>query len=159
MDILRLLAYNHWANGSLTKQIEKLPPTFFLQNFGGSFGSIQATLTHVFESDWIWLTRFQGSPTDNIPTWSFADAHTLIDRWNTIQHDMQMVVRKLIAESKESISFKTRAGHPLVMPLSEIITHISHHGSYHRGQVANMIRMAGEKPVGTDYFLFSIQNK
>jgi uncharacterized damage-inducible protein DinB len=43
------------------------------------------------------------------------------------------------------------------MPLTDIITHISHHGSYHRGQLANMIRMSGEKPVSTDYFIFSLE--
>ena len=157
MEILKLLEYNRWANGLIASQIETLTAEICDKDSGGSFGSIQATLAHLLEADWLWLSRFQGNASVEVPNWKKHSAHAILPEWIRIQDEMMIASRQLLQDPNTQITFKTRKGQPFTMPPGEIITHISHHGSYHRGQLANMIRMAGEKPVSTDYFLFSIQ--
>ena len=36
------------------------------------------------------------------------------------------------------------------IPYWQVVLHLVNHGSYHRGQVATMLRQAGIKPPGTD---------
>jgi uncharacterized damage-inducible protein DinB len=154
MNAIVLLEYHRWANGLLTSQIETLSPEIFNKDFRGSFGTLRATLLHLLDADHLWLTRFKGIPPADLP--QTDNAATLIHEWLRIQDEMLEVARPLTTDPNKTLEFKTRKGQPIKMLLTEIITHISHHGSYHRGQMANMIRMAGEKPVGTDYFLFSL---
>jgi uncharacterized damage-inducible protein DinB len=61
MDIIKLVEYNIWANRLIGKQIESLLPELFVKQVGGSFGSINATVIHLLESDWLWLKRFEAA--------------------------------------------------------------------------------------------------
>ncbi|HEY0741604.1 MAG TPA: DinB family protein [Chryseosolibacter sp.] len=159
MEPLKLLEYNRWANSLILDQAETLTQQILEKEFGGSFGSIRATLIHVLESDWLWLKRFQGVPLADIPAWKVHSASDIKKVWIPIQNEMVDMAKQFSTEPKKPIEFKTRKGQPFVMPFSEIVTHISHHGSYHRGQITNMIRSAGEKPVSTDYFIFSVSHQ
>lgn len=156
MEPLKLLEYNRWANSLIQDQLETLPRQLLEKEYGGSFGSIRATLIHVLESDWLWLKRFQGIPLAGIPEWNLASASDIKHVWVPIQNEMVEVGKQCSAQPDKAIEFITRKGQPFVLPFAEIVTHISHHGSYHRGQITNMIRSAGEKPVSTDYFIFSV---
>jgi len=53
------------------------------------------------------------------------------------------------------VSDKTSAGHPYEATVEDILLHVPLHGSYHRGQVATLLRQAGSEPVATDYIVFS----
>ena len=35
-----------------------------------------------------------------------------------------------------------------------MLQHLVNHGTYHRGQVATMLRQLGAKPIGTDLIIF-----
>jgi uncharacterized damage-inducible protein DinB len=52
------------------------------------------------------------------------------------------------------IEFTNFAGETYKMKLIDILTHVSHHSSYHRGQIARAIREAGLEPPKTDLMLF-----
>lgn len=52
------------------------------------------------------------------------------------------------------IEFTNLAGEFYKMKLIDILSHVSHHSSYHRGQIARAIREAGLEPPQTDLMLF-----
>jgi len=52
------------------------------------------------------------------------------------------------------ISIKTSSGGVFASPLWQMLQHLANHGSYHRGQVATMLRQLGCKPSGTDLIGF-----
>ena len=49
------------------------------------------------------------------------------------------------------MSFK---GDTFTRPLGETLVHIVNHGTYHRGQVATLLRQLGKIPASTDYLLY-----
>ena len=159
MDVLKLLEYNRWANHLLASQIETFTQEVFEKDLGGSFPSMRATIIHVLESDWLWLNRFNGVLPAEVPRWKTDDSRAITREWGRIQDEMFIVSKRMVQDLNKTIGFRTRKGQQLTMLLTDILTHISHHGSYHRGQLANMIRMSGEKPVGTDYFIFTLGNR
>lgn len=155
MDVLNLIDYNTWANRKIAAQIRSIPQELFEKNVGGSFGSMKATLIHLLESDWLWVKRFQGIPlAPALPDWQNTTAADVVDNWKTVQDEMRASVRDLKNIPGRQIDFITRKGAQLKMPLEDIVLHLTHHGSYHRGQLTNMIRQVGHQPVSTDYFIF-----
>lgn len=55
---------------------------------------------------------------------------------------------------EEKIKYQALDGTAYSSLLSDIFEHVSHHYSYHRGQVAKSIREAGGTPPKTDLILF-----
>jgi len=152
MDISRLIQYNTWANRLIIDQVATFSPELFEKHVGGSFGSIKSVMIHLLESDYLWLYRWKGNPLAELPAWQHTDLAAIKKNWYPIQDEMIDLSGKI--SSTENIKFITRKGAPFTLPFGEIAAHVSHHGSYHRGQLTNMIRDLGQNPVATDYFLF-----
>jgi uncharacterized damage-inducible protein DinB len=152
MSPLKLIEYNTWANRLILTNIETMPQDLFDKSVGGSFGSLKATIVHLLESDYLWLERFKGIPLADIPSWDTISAPAIGKTWNPIQDDMFSVAKKM--SPTQNIHFITRKGIPFNLPFEDIVAHLSHHGSYHRGQLTHIIRELGQKPVATDYFIF-----
>ncbi|WP_353721104.1 DinB family protein [Dyadobacter sp. 676] len=151
-----LLSYNIWANRRLTEQIKDLTREEFTGEIGGSFPSVRLTLVHLLEADWLWLNRWQGKPLVLPPdTWDTGSAESVSEIWLGIQEEILRVFESKAEETMlQPLHFITRAGAALEMPYWQTVSHMVNHGTYHRGQLANMIRILGYKPVGTDLFLF-----
>ncbi len=54
----------------------------------------------------------------------------------------------------DKIEFTNLQGEPYSMKLIDILSHVSHHHAYHRGQIARSIRESGFEPPKTDLMLF-----
>ena len=52
-------------------------------------------------------------------------------------------------------SYRNSAGRDFRNTVEEIVTHVTMHGSYHRGQIARIVRASGGDPPYTDYIQFS----
>ena len=154
MDIIKLVEYNIWANRQIGKQIESLFFELFDKQVGGSFGSIKATIIHLLESDWLWLKRFNGVPLADVPAWNLNQASDVYREWQHVQDDMLSLLQKLATDNNKQINFITRKGIHYVLPLEDLIMHVTNHGTYHRGQLTHMMRVVGGQPVSTDYFIF-----
>ncbi|MFL5508025.1 MAG: DinB family protein, partial [Gemmatimonadaceae bacterium] len=51
--------------------------------------------------------------------------------------------------------YKNSAGEQFTSSVENILTHVFMHGSYHRGQVASLVRAGGDTPSPTDYIFFT----
>jgi uncharacterized damage-inducible protein DinB len=51
--------------------------------------------------------------------------------------------RKIVYTNQHGISYQTAA--------DDILFQVLFHGTYHRGQIAKLLRQAGKEPVNTDY--------
>jgi uncharacterized damage-inducible protein DinB len=153
MSPLKLIQYNTWANRQITTIISPLTNNLFEQSVGGSFGSLKATIIHLLESDYLWLQRWKGIPLADIPSWDTSTATTIMNTWIPLQDEMISLAEKI--SPTQNIHFITRKGVPFDLPFEEIVTHLSHHGSYHRGQLTHILRELGQKPIATDYFIFA----
>ena len=50
-----------------------------------------------------------------------------------------------------SVAYVNSKGEHFTSSVSDIITHVLAHGSYHRGQIASSLRDAGHEPAYTDF--------
>jgi len=55
---------------------------------------------------------------------------------------------------QKPIAYKNSAGDQFTSTIEDILTHVTMHGAYHRGQIAASIRASGDTPTATDYIAF-----
>ena len=157
IEIVKHIEYQRWANKKITDQIKALTTEVFEKDFGGSFPSIRLTLLHLLQADYRWLQRLNGIPIVEIPSdWQHADMNSMLSTWSNVQEQLVSRVKEIVPRGNPNIKFITAKGDPYELPFADVIAHLVNHATYHRGQLVNMMRMAGVKPESTDYFLFAV---
>jgi uncharacterized damage-inducible protein DinB len=109
---------------------------------------------HILGSEHVWLSRIHGSRAKVAiwPTLTFGECEQLAAE-NAAAY--QKLAAELTPQSRERrITYRNSAGDQFTSTLEDILTHVSLHGAYHRGQIASSLRAAGDTPVPTDYIAF-----
>ena len=156
-----LMAYNAWANHRILEQCAGLDEGVLSAQTRGSFDSIVATLYHILDAQIVWYKRLHGESLFSFPhagkekTWEYIytelDKHSkMLESFTNAQSDDFLM---------GTVTYATTKGTPYEQPVSEIYLQLSHHGNYHRGQIASYIRqLANVKPGQTDYILYKRLN-
>ena len=138
----RLVDHLEWADkrvlASLRDARNPSPPVFSLYG-------------HVLGAEHTWLRRIAGE----VPTVAIWPSLSL-DECDTVAQQnfesLSQIVRSLSASDLvRSITYRNSAGAEFTTGLEDILLHVALHGSYHRGQIAALLRSSGDEPVNTDY--------
>lgn len=158
-DLIKLIDFNAWANIRVAERVQLLPQELFTQHTGGSFPSVKATMRHLLEADWRWLHRWKGHAKVAIPDhWQTEDATSLIQLWLPVQEEMKEAIINWPSLGLDQVAVITQNNLSLNMSLADSVFHTVNHGSYHRGQLINMLRMLGQEAVQTDYLIYCMEN-
>jgi uncharacterized damage-inducible protein DinB len=155
-EVSKLFAYNRWANAKTLESVSALTEEELGRKLGGSFPSVRETLAHLYAAEWVWLERLRGispgglPPSEEVPTLT-----ALREKWNAVEERQKAFVAG-VAEARmaQTMSYTNVKGEPWSYPVGELLVHIVNHSTYHRGQVATMLRQLGKTPESTDYLLF-----
>jgi uncharacterized damage-inducible protein DinB len=114
-------------------------------------------MSHVVAALHIWYARVTGQSDVALPVWGELTLDEMTTRNEGI---CAMWVDFLRTKSdtdlaKESFTYKNSLGQGYTNTLLEIVTHFPIHSEHHRGQIAQMVRLAGGTPVNTDYIQFA----
>ena len=151
-----LLKYNTWANTRLLDAVARLDSSQFTRALGGSYPSVQATLTHIVWAEWVWLERWQDrSPKQVFAPEEFPSVSDLRVRWSPIQAAQETFVASLTPEQLQRVGrYTNMKGEVWEYALWRQLHHLFNHSTYHRGQVTNMLRLLGAQPAPTDFLVF-----
>jgi uncharacterized damage-inducible protein DinB len=155
-----MLTYKGWANQRLFGVLEELPNSVLIAPQKIKFGSLIATLQHVYEMDIVWkahLTSTQHDIDSRVPK-----RHQSISELKANQFNIDAWFEAFYAQhpSIESIiDFNFIDGGAGKMSVFEIALHVVNHGTYHRGHIAQMLYAAGVTPPVTDFPVFSLENQ
>ena len=149
-------AFGRWANRSILESVAALTPEEFARSIGGSFGSVQGTLVHLCGADWVWLERFHGrSPREMPAGYELLDIEALAQKWREVEAGQDAYIAALTqARLAEPLSYVSFAGDNFTRELGDALLHLANHGTYHRGQVATLLRILGHTAAPTDYLRF-----
>jgi uncharacterized damage-inducible protein DinB len=111
--------------------------------------------SHILGSEHVWLSRIKGTPA-RVAVWPSLtlDECERLAAENAASFD-EMVSGLTQAECAMPVTYRNSAGDQFTSTLEDILTHVSLHGAYHRGQIAASIRAAGDTPSPTDYIAFA----
>ena len=142
---LRLYAHLAWAD---TRVLQGL------RDAHSVLKSIMDLYCHILGSEHVWLSRIKGEPARYAvwPTLTLDECETLSAE-NV--KDYERVLGSAGLDFARMITYRNSAGDQFTSSLEDILTHVAMHGSYHRAQVAMLMRQSGETPTSTDYIAFA----
>lgn len=161
---LRSMArYNRWQNENLFAAAATLSEASRHADRGAFFGSIHATLSHIYWADRIWLSRFDLCEPPGVPNRESgrfvenfeelatkrAELDTALIEWCDA-HEAGPITGALEWYSG-AIKADAKA------PLNVVFVHIFNHQTHHRGQVHAMLTAAGAKPDDTCLFIMPLE--
>lgn len=145
----KFISYNYQANQIIIRCIE--------ENKVHDEEIIKLT-SHIINAQLIWNSRMDTelSPVPVFQIHPVADLQML----NEIAYKGTLRIFNRYKDEHHSnlISYKTTQGVPFESLSEDIILHICNHGTYHRGQIAKLLRAAGIAPPATDY-IFLIRSQ
>jgi uncharacterized damage-inducible protein DinB len=155
-DVRLLYDFNAWANNRTLDACASLTPEQLTRDLGCSFKSVRDTLAHIYGAEWVWLERWHGRVPAGLPSAAdFPDLETLRRKFTEIDRNLVDYAASLNADDLQRVvSVKTSSGAVFASPLWQMLQHLANHGTYHRGQVAAMLRQLGSKAGSTDLIGF-----
>jgi uncharacterized damage-inducible protein DinB len=154
-----LVEYHLWAHDRLLEQVRQLTAEEWEIDTRGSFPTLRVLYQHILEGDYRWLQRWKGVPIAEIPPHYRVEGYESLERLFRPQLQEMLEVGKQCLESgaNRPVYFITAKGLKVTQPFWQTLYQTANHGTYHRGQVAHMLRAMGRQPAGTDIFLFFLE--
>jgi len=166
-DVRLLFEYDRWGNNRILHAASVLTPEQFTRDLGGSFRSVRDTLVHIISGKWGWLTYWK-APSHSAAF--LADLRAQRDalfhpdafpslaavrwKWEEIEQEQAEFLTSVTEEALRKM-LPTRATE---LSLAHLMQHLVNHSTYHRGQVAMMLRQVGGEPLQTDFHLFLLES-
>ena len=167
-DTKLLFEYDRWANNRVLRAAATLTVEQFTRNLGGSFPSVRDALLHIIAGEWIWLQYWKETTPDPafLPELRkrrdalfhpdvFADVTAVRSRWAEVEEEMAGFVNGLTDEDLK----KMLPARNTLISLAHLMQHVANHSTYHRGQVALMMRQLGAEPLATDFHVFLAEGR
>lgn len=156
--LVQLAAYNLWANQKLLDVILALPEEKQKQEVPGSFKSLYSTVLHMWDAESIWWQRMKLQERVIVPGENFKG--NMQDVANGLIHQnlqWQDWVNNASENSLDHVfQYQNSKKEQFKQPVFMMIMHVFNHGTYHRGQLVNMLRQIGiEKIPQTDFIVWS----
>ncbi len=158
-EILKqLAAYNIWANQRLIDVISVLPEEKYRMVVPSSFNSLYDTLLHMWDAESIWWQRMKMQeritrPSDNFKG-SIKDVSTGLVHQNQQWQDWVNNASDLALD--HVFQYQNSKKEMFKQPVYQMLVHIFNHGTYHRGQLVNMLRQVGMGKIPeTDFIVWS----
>lgn len=150
--------YNVWANGLLLSTIETLTEEQQNAEIKSSFPSLYKTVLHLLDAESIWWQRMKLQEQITVPSKNFTgnmkELNAQLLKQNSQWHEWVSHINEhglqheFIYLNSKKERFK--------QPVFQMLLHLFNHGTYHRGQLVNMLRQLGvEKIPQTDFIIFS----
>jgi len=151
--INELFAHNYWARDCQLQVCAALTQEQFVRNLGSSFASVRDTLAHMIETEWIWLERWLGrSPQSALSPQEFPSLRAVTEEWNAVEREMRKFLATLNDEAlAKPVAYLSQKGDSFTHELWRPMLHLINHQSYHRGQVATLLRQLGLQPPTVDF--------
>jgi uncharacterized damage-inducible protein DinB len=146
---IRLFNYDHYANLLIvsailqTKEHEKA----------------EQLMAHMLAAQQVWLARCKAQPVANAVLWPDWKADTFKEMINDNHHKWIILLENLKDNDFERpISYKNLKGDAFENKLTDILGHVINHGTHHRAQAGQHLKVAGTDLPITDYIFYLREN-
>lgn len=150
-----LFTHHYWARDRHLQACETLFEEQIWRPLVSSFPSLGFAFAHLVMVEWLWLERWQGRPPHALRSpEEFSSLEALSTRWRLVESEMKGYLAQLDEHALElPFSFVNLEGQTMTYPLWHTFLHLINHQTYHRGQVAGLLRQLGVQPPGVDFLV------
>ena len=110
----------------------------------------KSLLNHILNAHQIWNSRILNQKTFEV--WQINPDESLLK----INSDNFNETLKILNQKDltEIVSYQNSKGKEFNNSIQEVIFHFLNHSTYHRGQIAMLMKQAGLEPINTDYIFY-----
>ena len=158
-DLLQQFAtYNIWANKKIMELVLSLPEEKQMAEVPSSFNSLYKTVLHMWDAESVWWQRMKLHERLIIPSENFKG--TTKDAVNGLMQQSHQWFDWISSASDIALDhvfqYQNSKKEQFKQPIYQMLLHVFNHGTYHRGQLINMLRQLGiEKLPQTDFVVWS----
>lgn len=141
---LKLYQYNAWANKRVINCLTQ-------QNIEDE--KVLSIMGHIVAAQFLWLHRIKGLPPAEVKLWGDYKLPQL----NTMADDAGRLWLEFVEQTEDfnrELTYYNYVGDPYVNNVEMIMIHLVNHCSYHRAQVALLLRQKGFEPINTDLITY-----
>jgi uncharacterized damage-inducible protein DinB len=147
MNFARLFDHLAWADRRLLDALRASKP-------------IEPTalrvFSHIVSAEAIWLARVCGENSSGLHPWPNQDIQSCAELSARNIDGFRAVVDALHDSGETTdVVYRNTQGKEFRNRLSDVLLHVALHGSYHRGQIALLMRQSGGEPIVTDFIAFA----
>lgn len=111
-------------------------------------------MAHILGAERVWLSRIEGVQS-SLAVWPQLS----LDEAERVLRENAEGFRRILSRSpsaglQQPITYRNSAGDQFTSTVEDMLTQVVTHGSYHRGQIAALVRAAGAAPNPTDYIAY-----
>ena len=141
---LKLYQFNAWANHRVMQS---------LVDQQVNHEKIISLMGHIAAAEMLWLHRVKGLPKPDVKLWSGYSHEELSAMLNRADNDWLAYVQHTESFDRE-LNYTNYTGDPFTNNVESIMIHTVNHASYHRAQVAMLLRQHGFEPINTDFITY-----
>jgi uncharacterized damage-inducible protein DinB len=166
-SVSKMYDYHVWANGVILDRLKELPQDIYHKDIQSGFTSVSRVLSHIYLTDYTWFEIISGSRNMNEAMAATDQLRELIE--TSCIEEMKKNFLELSEKYKSLLNNQEDSEKVIVVDnpyaglletsISETVLHVVTHGSYHRGNIATMLRQMGHTSVMQDYGLYLYSNK
>jgi uncharacterized damage-inducible protein DinB len=150
--------YNTWANSLLVATIEALPAEQQQAEVKSSFPSLYKTVLHLLDAESIWWQRIKLQEKITVPSENFTGSMDDLSKQLFIQNKQWQEWVSSLNENglQHEFIYMNSKKERFKQPVFQMLLHLFNHGTYHRGQLVDILRQLGvEKIPATDFIVWS----
>jgi len=114
---------------------------------------ILSVFAHLVSANFIWLNRIKDLPKSEYELWGNYDL-TQLRKMVEAADEQWMSFLQETENFDRIMKYRNYVGDYFENNVEQIMIHLVNHGTYHRGQVAMLLRQNGLEPVNTDYITY-----
>jgi uncharacterized damage-inducible protein DinB len=148
---INLFRYETWANKEVSDCLINLsePPEKALSQ-----------MSHIINAQEVWLSRITGKTIDVNSVWKTIPESEITSALNNSSAALREHISGLSESDIERIiEYKNIKGEEFKSSLKDILTHLSFHSAYHRGQIILLIKPNVNEIPSTDYIKYVRDNE
>lgn len=141
---LKLYQYNVWATKRVINCLEK-------QQVNDE--KILSIMGHIVAAQFLWLHRIKGLPPAQVKLWGEYTLPKLI----TMAEEAGKLWLEFVESTEDfnrDLEYINYVGEPYISNVEMIMIHLVNHSSYHRAQIALLLRQKGFEPINTDFITY-----
>ena len=151
--LIHLMEYGNWANEATLGTLEGMRT---LEGTPKAPERAVLLFSHILAAELEWLRRVEPKYGQGHGLWtplSLAECREALSR--SVRDWTEYLAGVDEAEIRTPRHYTTTKGVACENTLKEIVTHVTNHGMYHRGQIAMLLRDAGSAAAATDYIQYA----
>lgn len=141
---LKLYKYNAWSNERVLQ---------CLKNQKVVDERILTLMGHIVAAQFLWLHRIKGLPAPNVKLWGTYTLDQLLAMVPEAGQQWLEFVESTDNFDRE-LTYNNYLNEPYKNNVENIMIHLVNHSSYHRAQIAMLLRQKGLEPVNTDFITY-----